>query len=227
MRILWLSLIAAPIAAAIVVGPEIWGARVDNRTLVPAPLIGPPKGYCDSPKPNFTVVPGQSAFKRDPPAKVFADFEAMSSEFHRVGARHIGFKKTGDMVRQLQAFHGEPECAAAETLLPLAQKIATEATRFEVERLELIRIANDSTGRMRFARDLEHKFLSDGQDFEIRAQGDNAATLRIKWVLIGRPFVYKMVNEGDFMANMKKRGFRTVVFTDGYNGTWRYDVPKD
>ena len=156
-----------------------------------------------------------------------SDFETMSSEFHRVGARHIGFKKTGDMVNQLLAFHGEPQCSDAEKLLPLARKIASEAARFEAERLLVLQVANDGASRVKFADELERKFLSNGQDFDISAIGDKNSTLRIKWVLIGRPFVYKMVNEGDFLQNMKKRGFRTVVFTDGYNGTWRYDVPKN
>jgi hypothetical protein len=48
--------------------------------------------------------------------------------------------------------------------------------------------------------------------------------LRLRWVLISRPIVYNFINDRDLMADLKGRGFRQLVMTDGYDSTWRQKI---
>ncbi len=80
--------------------------------------------------------------------------------------------------------------------------------------------------RKEFAKKYELSLLDAGMDTTITTLGKNHSTLRIKWVLMSRPLVYKLINDGATMANLRKLGFEKVVFTDGYDRTWTSDLTK-
>jgi hypothetical protein len=37
---------------------------------------------------------------------------------------------------------------------------------------------------------------------------------------------YNFINDRDLMANLKGRGFRQLVMTDGYDSTWRQKIDR-
>jgi len=78
--------------------------------------------------------------------------------------------------------------------------------------------------RRSYAATLEDAYLKKGQDFRIRAEGHDATVLRIQWVLIGRPFVYNAINDRDLMLRWQLMGFKTVIFSDGFDNTWRQPI---
>jgi hypothetical protein len=43
---------------------------------------------------------------------------------------------------------------------------------------------------------------------------------------MSRPLVYKMANETDFLESLEKIGFKKVIFSDGYNYSWTYNLGK-
>lgn len=57
---------------------------------------------------------------------------------------------------------------------------------------------------------------------DIRVSGPKNTTLTFSYVLVTRAFVYQVANQTDFLANCELVGFKTLVFTDGYDKTWRY-----
>ncbi len=118
----------------------------------------------------------------------------------------------------------EPEHQAAEVVagkLPaISEKIEKEAISAEAAALGRKLLEQ----RKSYAATLEDAYLRKGQDFEIRTEGKDATTLRIQWVLIGRPFVYNAINDRELMLRWKLMGFRIVVFSDGYNSTWRQKI---
>jgi hypothetical protein len=215
--------VALVFAFAFVVLTSVQGPKISTAPIV---VPEPVKSFCEGPQPAYTKMPDEQPLKRIPPAKLFAEFDAMAAEFQKAGVKTLNAKKTNDMIRQLVAFHGEPECQEAEPRMYMAQVMDRAVAFADADKAEVLRIANDSAGRTSFADQMERRFLSDGKDFNIRAIGEKATTLHIKWVLINRPFVYKVANEGDFLSNVKKRGFKTVVFTDGFNSSWKYDLTK-
>jgi hypothetical protein len=182
--------------------------------------------FCAGPAPPS----GEIEARPGAPDKVFADFDRMEADFHRTGIAGMTRKQTRLMVRRLQSFYGAPECSKAEQRLAMALKIdhAVDINETDeiVQKLKARAIEGDVGGRRTFAATLERKFLSEGKDFHINAVGEKGTTLRVEWVLIGRPFAYKVANETDFLRNAKERGFRTVEFTDGYGRAWTYDLSK-
>lgn len=81
--------------------------------------------------------------------------------------------------------------------------------------------------RKQFAEELEQNMLAQGDDVSIAAVGPNSETLRIRWVLIDRPFVYKFINQSTVQVQMiKAAGFKKLILTDGYDKSWSYDVDK-
>lgn len=86
------------------------------------------------------------------------------------------------------------------------------------------RVANDSSGRSAYASRTEEDFLKKGMDVTVRVGGKKNTTLTISYVLMGRPTVYNLINDPDYIDRLKKLGFKVVVFTDGYDHTWRINL---
>lgn len=80
--------------------------------------------------------------------------------------------------------------------------------------------------RTHYADLLERNFLDKGFDFTVTVSGQDNALLKIKWVLMSRPLVYKMTKDGELLDIWKKMGFKKVIFSDGYRTSWTYDLER-
>lgn len=87
-------------------------------------------------------------------------------------------------------------------------------------------LANNSEIRIAYAQQVERNMLESGMDFTVETQGDRHSTLYMKFVLMGRPMVYKFVNDHDFLATLLGLGFKKVIMSDGYDSVWRYRVTE-
>lgn len=107
------------------------------------------------------------------------------------------------------------------------QRIETDKRQKELQATlaaERKRVEGDASGRKAYANELEHRYLKRGMDVHVSVEGDRNTTLKLRWVLISRPTVYNFINDRDLMSNLKSRGFRQLVMTDGYNSTWRQKI---
>jgi len=77
-----------------------------------------------------------------------------------------------------------------------------------------------------FAKNLEGKMLEDGHDMTIDVKGKNGDILKFKWALMSRPFVYQIATKTNFLDNAKNCEFKKVIFTDGFDSSWTYDLNK-
>ncbi len=71
---------------------------------------------------------------------------------------------------------------------------------------------------------LERNFLKQGMDVYVTVEGQEATTLRVKYVLMSRPMVYKIQTETDFVQNCRAMGFKKVIMDDGFRSTWVFDL---
>jgi hypothetical protein len=78
--------------------------------------------------------------------------------------------------------------------------------------------------RREMANRMETGMLDKGMDVTVRAEGKNATTLRIKYVLMSRPLVHQFQKNGEFFSNLQKAGFKRVIMTDGYDDTWTWNL---
>ena len=117
---------------------------------------------------------------------------------------------------------GTPEYRTARRLLALLVQREDEGKRA----MDAYTAKEAAKDRKDYASPMERLLLEGGMDAVVTASGPGATTLTVRYVLMNRPLVYKLVNDTDFIANRKKEGFRRAVFTDGYDRTWSYDLTK-
>ena len=119
-----------------------------------------------------------------------------------------------------------PQFAEAQRLLGSLQReedIGKKAMQAAIAK----RLEDDVDGRKAFARRVENEFLKSGMDVTLTTSGPKATTLNFRYVLVSRPFLYKLANESAFLANCKSAGFARVHFTDGYSASANYDLKND
>jgi hypothetical protein len=75
-----------------------------------------------------------------------------------------------------------------------------------------------------FADVAERHFLESHMDVYVTVSGPNKTTIKFKYVLMSRPTVYNVMNDSGFVQQLKDRGFKKVIFTDGYDETWEYGL---
>lgn len=80
--------------------------------------------------------------------------------------------------------------------------------------------------RAEFVSRYEDALLSKGMDVVVTASSPEKTTFKMKYVLMNRPLVHKLINEGDMLENLHGRGFTKAIFTDGYDKTWTFDLKK-
>ncbi|HMN14882.1 hypothetical protein [Geobacter anodireducens] len=78
--------------------------------------------------------------------------------------------------------------------------------------------------RKKFAKEYERQLLDKGMDAYVSTQGKDSSTLKIKWVLVGRPLVHKMINDEHVVGNLQSLGFTKLVMSDGYDSSWTIDL---
>lgn len=71
---------------------------------------------------------------------------------------------------------------------------------------------------------LEEAFISTGMDARVSAMGSNKSTLRVKYVLMSQPLVYKLQRDGLVSVRANELGYKKVLYTDGYDNTWTVDL---
>ncbi len=108
-------------------------------------------------------------------------------------------------------------------------KVAAEQERIKEEKAKnaaIVLKANMQSQREQMADRMETNLLSQGMDVRIKLSGPGKTVMKMTYVLMSRPLVYKLTNESDFLDNLKKAGFKKVIFHDGYNYSWTYDLKK-
>jgi hypothetical protein len=97
-----------------------------------------------------------------------------------------------------------------------------ELIREEIEKEQTRK--NAIATRRNMADKLETSMLDAGYDFYITVEGKEAEIMRIKYVLTSRPMVHKITKETEILTNLRNAGFKTVIFTDGYDESYSMDL---
>lgn len=108
-----------------------------------------------------------------------------------------------------------------------AANLMKEVTRREKEIDRISKIVAQkllTQERKKFAEEYERSLLDKGMDVHVDVLGKENTTLKIKWVLVSRPLVHKLINDESFIGNLRKRGFQKLICSDGYNSSWTVDL---
>lgn len=77
-----------------------------------------------------------------------------------------------------------------------------------------------------FAKNMERLSLDRGISANVRAKRNNKQILEYKYVLMSGALAHNLAYRGNMLKIARELGFRKVVFTDGFNRSWTYDLTK-
>lgn len=80
--------------------------------------------------------------------------------------------------------------------------------------------------RTNYADTLERNYLDKGMDVHVDVSGKKKDTIRLQYIMFTRPAVYKIQKNGKLLEEMRQLGFRKVIFADGYDTSWTFDLTK-
>lgn len=103
---------------------------------------------------------------------------------------------------------------------PAIEKAYQAAEKRRAEQAAIEREKNLLEKRRNAAKVMETTFLDGGSDVYVSAEGKEFRTLRIRYILMSRPLVYKIQKNAAVLDNWRDLGFREVILTDGYNSVW-------
>lgn len=75
-----------------------------------------------------------------------------------------------------------------------------------------------------YASATEEIFLKSGMDVKVSAAGAKKEQMRLKYVLMSQPLVYKFQNELKLPEQARALGFKKIIYSDGYDETWTVDL---
>ncbi len=78
--------------------------------------------------------------------------------------------------------------------------------------------------RALYASSLEQVFVKSGLDVDVSVSGKSKDQLRLKYVLMSKPLVYKFQNEMELQQQARLFGFKRIVYSDGYDESWTVDL---
>jgi hypothetical protein len=162
-----------------------------------------------------------------------ADKSQVSAATHIAEAKKAladGYKPSGkdrswgrvkDAREHLEEIHqGDKEYAEAQRLLKEVKRREDEIEKWAKATAEKL-LADQ---RKSFADQLETNYLDKGMDVTVSVSGPNNTTIKMKYVLMSRPMVHKLINDSGVISTFRSQGFKKAIFTDGYNDTWTYDI---
>jgi hypothetical protein len=78
--------------------------------------------------------------------------------------------------------------------------------------------------RETYADRLEREYLSKGMDVRITLVGSGKTTIRMQYILAGRPLAYQMANDPEIRSTLQSLGFKRLELSDGYDETYTIDL---
>lgn len=75
-----------------------------------------------------------------------------------------------------------------------------------------------------YASATEEIFVKTGMDVKVSATGAKKEQMRLKYVLMSKPLVYKFQNELKLPEQARVFGFKKIIYSDGYNETWTVEL---
>ncbi len=112
------------------------------------------------------------------------------------------------------------------------RRLVSDESRLKGFREQQVKDANAAAVKLAigkrnaFAKELESRLLDQRMNATVSTFGEGATGLRIKWILVSKVTAHDFSKNGDFLASLRRRGFKQFKITDGYDETWTWDLTK-
>ncbi len=116
-----------------------------------------------------------------------------------------------------------PEYKEVKKLEPKIKQLEKEIDR----QAKIITEKLMAINRKNYAKEYENLLLNNARmDTTITTSGKNDTTLKFKFILVSRVFVNELTKDGKLVNHWRSMGFKTIIFTNGYNETWTMNLEK-
>jgi hypothetical protein len=172
-----------------------------------------------SPAPGTGATSTPNPSENADPAAVFAESKKVVDE---VEAR---FKKNAENLKKYYGTADEVKQATADVIkLAVVKGLYGKSSAAEEKNLavraEAVAEKVILQQRAIYASAMEEVFVKSGMDVKVSAIGAKKDQLKLSYVLMSRPLVYKFQNEMKINEQAKAVGFKKIIYTDGYDETW-------
>lgn len=173
-----------------------------------------------SPMPTLTPTPTPEL----PPAEHLAEAKKLLKSPQISGYYGAGRTVYEQAARHLNAIPPEAkEYKEAQRIFGAATKKRDREETAAAAAAKRAAIVAETAARKQGADSVERGLLSQGYDATVTVSGPENRTIKITYILMNRPTVYQLVEAG-FLDQLRDQGFRKVIFSDGYDSTWWYNL---
>lgn len=202
------------IGVVVFVVVAIWSVDNDTSTSSPPPqLAESAKHSAQAPASDRSA---QKASPNGKDAQVTADRANVTEISERVKQNAEHLKKYYATPEELTQSESDADDLVA---LVARHKIVGERDDVTSKADHLEKVVERQT-RDLFASVLTEGFIRNGIDMDVTPLGKDGRTLRMKYALMSRPFIYQLQNTANIEDQARKLGFTKVIYTDGFNETW-------
>ena len=185
---------------------------------------GGPSASTSATNPSSNAAPPAPVAPAEPdPAALLAQSKTTVDEIEsRIKENAERLKKyygTADQVKEATAdliklavvkgLYGESKVKEEKSLSSRADSLITKVSQQQ---------------RALYASTAEEIFIKNGMDVKVTASGAKKDQLRLKYVLMSQPLVYKFQNEMKINDQARVFGFKKIIYSDGYDETWTVDL---
>ena len=151
-------------------------------------------------------------------SEILAEIETRLNEYQK---KLKGYYPEDDMLKTLS------EDTVKLVILEVGYvKPENETQKKTLSKAKSLRPRVEALRRDVYAKTLERAMLDKGFNTEVQAKSANKQVLEYKYALMSKALVYKLSNEGRTLESAKNAGFTKLIFTDGFNSSWTYDLTK-
>lgn len=145
----------------------------------------------------------------------------------RIQANREHLRKYYGTERQLQEIAAD-SLALASAKVVYGDKGKSKEEKSLGRKAERLLVQVHEQSREIYASMMERVLVSNGMDAEVRAVGKGKKQLRIKYVLMSQPLIYKFQNELKLGQQARNIGFSKLIYTNGFESdmgeTWTVDL---
>lgn len=187
------------------------------------------RGCSDDSSPSTSATTSSSAANHAPAAQAKAPppdpTQVLAEAEGTVSGIELKLQRNIDWMKKYYATNDQVNEATSDLVkLALIQGMYAKST---VKQEKSLSKHADSLGahlsrqqRILYASSAEEIFIKNGMDIKVSALGKNNDQLRLKYVLMSKPLVYKFQNEMKLDEQARVFDFKKIIYTDGYESTW-------
>lgn len=167
------------------------------------------------------------------PVKELTSEQKLQQASESVERAQASYDARAERLKKYYATAADVAASRDDELKAASAKLAYADSKVPAERAlsrkgEALQAKIQAQTRALFASATEESLVKNGLDVRVSVVGKDRKTLRVSYVLMSKPLVYKFQNEGKLAQSAGTAGFKKIIYTNGLDSslgeTWTVDL---